>query len=575
MKKDSEVQPPNPVPPESGSNEVKMPQNNIESLNLNNEKSVNDVLLPEKLKEEAADTISDSHPKNLKSKLNEAKIANEINDNKIEEKLKPPPANEENKAEKIKLIKQQQLIETMKQHGEEQKELMQEQKEILNEIIKTKKEMNVEKPKEPELKPEEPTIDANKHQQLIDTIKQHGKEQKELMKEQKEILDEIKELQHNKDTDSLEAKKLAVESIKQIADMAIKSIGGVTEKPVGQPEEDKKDERLEKLTNEAVKEIAKKVVETIEAIQEIKENPEVPKPVIDGAKVDNKIPQPNPPVIPKVETKHNVKAPVKNLIGHDTNQNEGKHNQGNVKRELLSNNALNNEIKQIETVESKIDSPVPSNRVENEVKQNVEYVNIAAPIVIAKHPNEIEPKNVAVNNIVVEKENLKDIQVKPHSHSPDEPQSYILGEDSQIKNPKNKDSKPNENVPLAVAMSDQAKLENIVAPNAKLDTHNNQNVHNHIKQNVENSVKENTDNSQIKVPKIDNLARQKRDVVDCTQTVSLEPADRNLCKALNLIPIENSIDVLPKIDLNDRLSKMPLHLNIGRSLKSYNKKRKR
>lgn len=495
---------------------------------------MNDVLLPEKIKEEAADTISDTHPKNLKSKLNEL-------DKNKEKSI--PVINDENKAEEIKLIKQQQLIETMKQHGEEQKELMQEQKEILDEIFKNKNDMNIDKPK-PEIKPTEPNADENiKQQQLIETIKQHGEEQKELMKEQKEILHEIKELKQNKDADNNEAKKIAVESIKQIADMAIKSIGGVTDKPVGEPKEDQKAEHFEKLTNEAVKEIAKKAVETIEAIQEIKDNPEAVIPAVhpSNTKIENAKAVEKPSVIipNQVDTKP---YPVINQ-NLQNNQNEGKH-QVNIKRELLSNNAPDSEVKQ--SVEQAIRPVAPT--------------IAAASVAIEKNV----PYNVASINNVAEKEIQKVIKVEPHSHSPDEPQSYKLGEDTHIKK---EDNKLIQNVPLAVAMNDKAKLESRVETNAKSNIAE-------LKQNIignNNSLKQRIALKEENIiSKVEHLVREKRDVVDCTHTVTLDPADRNLCKTLNLLPLDN--DFLPKVDLNDLMSKMALNLDlrhISRSLKNY------
>lgn len=455
--KDSEAQPPNPVPPESNSDEVK----NIDTSNygkVNNEKLLNDVLLAEKVKEdEAADKLSETHPKNLKGKLDEAKLTNGNSENKAAEKP-DIKANEEIKDEKLKL-KQQQLIETMKQHGEEQKDLMQEQKEIIAEIIKNKDEQNKNEPSA-ESKVEANIPKENKEQQLLEAIKQHGEEHKEILNE---IIKSKKEFEQNKEVNSNEAKKIAVESIKQIAKMAIKSIGGVSEKPVAQ-DVDIKAERLEKLTNEAVQQIAKKAVETIEAIKDIKENPDS----IVKAKV--------------AENKENLE--VLQAIEQIMNQNP----------------------------EAPKASP----------QQVVDYVNKPNKV----KTNEKTLPETGENNV----ENPQN--VKKHSHSPDEPQSYKKGENAQV------NDKLNENLPL---------------PLASLQTH----------------AKEGLQHSQDKELNIDfknTIQRQKREIVS-TKTISLDSADRKLIDCKSLISPES--DILPKVDLNDVLSIInPAH-HIGRSLKNY------
>lgn len=528
--KDSEIQPPNPVPPNSL--EIKSPETKIKNGNL-------DVLLPEKLKEEAADKVSESHPKNL-NKVIDTKV------NAIDPKIEKPkeekqPLNEEIKNEKLNLMKQQQLIETMKKHGEEQKELMQEQKEILDSIIKNNK-VNVEKVKEEKVV-EQPK-DVDKQQQLIDTIKQHGQEQKELMKEQKEILNEIiktkKELTQNKDSET-EAKKKAVESIKQIADIAIKSIGGVTEKPPSVEKEAKQSERLEQLTNEAVQEIAKKAVETIEAIQDIKIKPEgVPKPEQNQVKqiATNNLEAPEKPNQDPVKQ---IKE-IPNIVN------------SNIKREVHNiNGATNNKVQLNEN------KPIDQDKLVPENQQNLPKTNI-----VNVDPN----KNGAA---------------KAHSHSPDEPQSYKVGEDIEIKQIENK---INQNLPLALAMNGLKDSKHEAKPvvnggNSQKDT--------------VVDIKSETANKQVSI-----VPRQKREVVDCTKPMSLDPNDRKICASLviskvkDIITKANEINepeevkiskiefkvptpeeiLLKNVDFNEKLMRLPFDHHIGRSLKSYNEKKR-
>lgn len=437
---------------------------------IDNDKLLNEVLLPEKIKEdEAVDKVSESHPKNLKSKLVEAKLANGDTENKIAQKL-DVRVNEEIKHEKINLKKQQQLIETMKQYGEEQKDLMQEQKQIMAEIIKNKDEEKLKVSAEAKIEPKN-VPKADKEKQLIDTLNQHGKEQKEILNE---IIRTRNEFERNKKVNSNEAKKIAVESIKQIANMAIKSIGDVTEKPVVQ-DVDKKTKRLEQLTNDAVQEIAKKAVETIEAIKEIKENPE-----------DKK----------EAEIKSNSKPDSEPL-------------------ELIES-AINQSIQEA-------NKPSP--------QQVVEYVN-KKPSRDIKITEEIaQPK---INNV----ENSQQ-DVNKHFHSPDEPDSYKEGEDAQ-----GNENKLNQNIPIPLAMKGLEATKKDLEKNSE--------------------DKENIDSSR-------NAVRQKREVVDCTNTMSLDPADRKICQSLLGRKFDKPNDILPIVDLNDALSGLPLHSmhHIGRSLKIY------
>ncbi|XP_069359225.1 putative sodium-coupled neutral amino acid transporter 10 [Maniola hyperantus] len=128
-----------------------------------------------------------------------------------------------------------------------------------------------EQPKEEKGEAIQQKIAMMKQQQLIETIKHYNQEQKKLSREQKEILTEIqesnKEFQQNKkDIDSIEAKKIPVESIQKVANVAIQSLGGVTDKPVDVKTEK---EPVANIANEAVNNIVQKTQETLDAIQQI------------------------------------------------------------------------------------------------------------------------------------------------------------------------------------------------------------------------------------------------------------------------------------------------------------------
>lgn len=510
--KDSEVQPPNPVPPESQSIE-KIPETKMNIIKKEEKKLIQ---IPDIKESNHIDKISETHPRNLKTKL-EAKMANGNSNGEAE---KPKEVKTQSSEDKIDMIKQQKLIETIKQHGKEQKELIKEQKEILDEIMKTKK-----------------------------------------------------ELQKNKDDlDTNEAKKIAVESIKQIANMAIQSIGGVSEKPE-QVKNDVKVERLEKLTNEAVQEIAKKAVETIEALQEIKENPEE----ANAAKVV----QSNLP---------NVKTNVQPNLTQNVQSNQNVPLQIPVNPQILQ--AVNPQIllaANPPVVQPKIEEPknVAAN-VNSLAKNNVASQNDVAPNIIPQPNKEVKPvvnekpKEVAQipNNIKNQPQQIvnkvapvqQSDAAKPHSHSPDEPQSYKEGEDIQAKQP---ETKIVQNVPQPIV---------------------NELANNHVKTDKESVVPTKLSDEDIKVnvpPKpqpVNNnanlqsnvnpvIARQKREVVDCTEKVSLKKEDKQICNTLvdrSKIKDPQSQEILPKVDMNEiALQKtLPLDsnmLHIGRSLKSYDK----
>lgn len=540
--KDSEIQPPNPVPPESNE---KIVAKKVEIRNYEEKKVEPLPVMKETLKKKSPLT----HPKNLKNKL-------DVKTNGVDKPEPEGPAEVklQSNEEKNDMLKQQKLIETIKQHGEEQKELMKEQKEILDEIIKTKK-----------------------------------------------------ELQQNKNgVDTNDAKKIAMESIKQIANMAIQSIGGVSENPVQIDE--KKEERLEKLTNEAVQEIAKKAVETIEAIKEIEENPAPPKTA--DASIQNGVPAKFNNAGDAIQNNQNPQHQINSLNGNqqinlqnDQPQINSQDNVKNIKPRAMI--PTNNEqqgaepIKvQRDTINSENVKPkvmnypnIQDQAVNSQVPQNLNHpqtlANIVNPPVYVPQNNN-SPRNIEKdkpintlsgqiqNNAPINPQTNKESKAAdvvaqlpkiekpaqtqnkeaPHSHSPDEPQSYKQGEDAQVKNP---EAKIHKAVPLPIAMNDLLSSKQIQEKEA-VGRQLNEDIQVKDPQKVESN-----DNIQP------NVVRQKREVVDCTQKVELEPKDREICNTLVDRPKEK--DIMPPVDLNDMLPKSLVMdtnmLNIGRSLKNY------
>ncbi|KPJ12346.1 Putative sodium-coupled neutral amino acid transporter 10 [Papilio machaon] len=472
--KDSEVQPPNPIPPESHSNE-KPPENPIPI-----DPKLKQVE-PEQESKQDAKVIGisgETHPKDLKMKLEEAKLNNgndKIETNNIEkpkEIVKP-----ESSQEKIDILKKQKLIETIKQHGEEQKELIKEQKEILHKIMKTKK---------------------------------------ELEKDKKEI-------------DDTEAKKIAVESIQKIANMAIQSLSGVTDKPAAHIDvADRKEEPLQKIANEAVQEIAKKAAETLEAIGE-KKAPEANLPKSpDEIKSDQKIQGEN--VENKPDNINKIISQIHNL-----------HAQNNLPQAVKQNEVNPQPIQQNNKQEQ--NQPI-LNKEEQNVKKDIE-----------KPLQNVEDQKNKVN--------------KEHFHSADEPQSYKEGEDSLKRNVASISSMA-QNVPLPIALKgnqDDVKSNNI---ELKPDKQNNlKDINEAIPLNNENKPKiddvktQNNQNQNIEPV----VSRQKREVIDCTEKTILKPEDKPICE--KLISNKNGLTKDVKIDIGLPVN-LPLHSNIlRRSLKSY------
>lgn len=558
-RKDSEVQPPNPVPPESQSNEkVALIKNMMKT-------EVKTVLQERKVKE-VIDKVSESHPRNLKTKL-ETKLANGVSNGGAQKPKEEKPQSSE---DKIDMMKQQQLIETIKQHGEEQKELIKEQKEILDEIKKTKQELQ-----------------QNKNEAVEANV----------------------------------AKKIAVESIKQIADMAIKSIGGVSEKPNVVKNDVQAEELLEKITNDAVQEIAKKAVETIEAIQDIKpEQLNGAQPVQDNlpnaqTNVQAK-PVQNVPAIPaqNVQANQNIQVnqnvqPNPNVHSNQNlqdNQNVGPNenvqpqsvlvnpqvanSHGTRTKDEAPNNVLANIVPQANNVAKQYNAPVVQNLANKNVNlnngavaqnlgpninqqpiQEIKPVLNETPKPNAQIPNNVQNPPQQVNKPF----NLESDAMKQHSHSVDEPQSYKRGEETQVK----PETEIVHNVPLPIVNelgNNQMKIDK------PADRKPSDDIQVNVPPKVQNNVEPNRNTLPIAnaVPQIGNPVpvRQKREVVDCTEKISLKPEEKQICSNLVEGNIKDSLEVLPKnVDMNEvALPKhLPMDVNIlhhiSRQLKSFDK----
>lgn len=617
VEKDSEVQPPNPLPPESASKEkhdaaIKPVDSKVE------DKKIEIKLQPI---EPVADKSIEGHPKNLKLKLNEVKTNGEVIENKVVEK----PPKEEEKAkistiqektqEKIDIMKQQKLIETIKQHGEEQKELMKEQKEILDEIIKTKNELQQNKIDKPVV-------------------------------------------------DSVEANKIAVESIQKIANMAIQSLSGVTDKAAVDQAGNKESEPLQKIANDAVQEIAKKAVESIVAIKEINEKPkqnleakenkaelpnnlnQLPSQYLPNqndqvqqngqnsgpnANIDNNIPVAQSLINSQtlVQNQNNV-AKNNNVAGNQVNIEPAKENHMNIIQDrqssniadhadqvlaepIQANNAqsvnvqapniiqkpenikpanaetaqdiVNNQAanvvqeppneQSVKTVIEPVQNEKHMNAGNQQPNENVQQINVAPPPVYNQNENVVNQQavipplaNVQVNNkqsdnIVASgvpkqgvkyneaAENQNQEKQPPHSHSPDEPQSYKVGEDSHLKSTMQKNIA--DNVPLPIAIKAQ--------------------ILNKPKRDILQAEEENVHGAKYAFDIVNPTNRLKREVVDCTETLQLQPEDKEICKTLVTDhKIEKrSEEILPsKFDLSDALERKNFDaIHHIRSLKSY------
>ncbi|CAK1550613.1 unnamed protein product [Leptosia nina] len=271
-----------------------------------------------------------------------------------------------------------------------------------------------EKAKE-EIKSRQEKIDMIKHKQLMETIKQHGQEQKELIKEQKEILDELKktkdEMEKNKkDLDSEEAKKIAVESIQKIANIAIKSLTGVSDKPLDQVNGGKISDQaqpIKTLEESVINEIVKNTAEKLEVIKQKETS---------NAKINKKEKE-------NIENQNKLVESI-DKIGNDIPDTPIKlHAQPRIEVKL----------------DDKKDEGLNLPEVKN-IQEPALPINNVVP---AQYPK--------ANEIIDSK-----IAEKPkHEHSADEPQSYKRGEDQQL--PK-KVANTVGNVPLAIALSESSKI---------------------------------------------------------------------------------------------------------------------
>ncbi|KAG7296342.1 hypothetical protein JYU34_021480 [Plutella xylostella] len=531
---DSEVQPPNPVPPDEPiQKDSKIPVQ---------EKAKPEIKMEYMSKGIVEENKSNTHPKNLQKVNGDSKTP--IDAVKLEKPPEDQAKEEEKKEDQLDMMKQQQLIETIKQHGEEQKELIKEQKEILSEIIKTKEELK----------------------------------------------------QTKKEVNSDEAKKIAVESIQKIAAVAINSLNAVTEKPVVNniKLEDKNALPLEKIANDAVQQIAKKAVESIVAIKEtVKEEPEVPKVEIKPIDNGNQVPVQNNIVNNAVSGQKVISNdPILNAIANNVplnvNNNPPVVNKDVPKApETIQNNAINsvpnNAAPNVQNAQENVKSAaetIPINVAE--IKQNAQGPNI----VVAPVPNEVIQQSQVAQNVpnvinsapapaqaipVAQKpeqplpQAINKPEQKVHLHSPDEPESYIQGEDAQVqKNEVNLKPKSSidPNVPLAVAMNANSKIANSASNKEDSKSNVPQQVDKESVPNIPNAVNDNTVNApaiNIPVPNVQvneqnpPQIRHKREVIDKA------PSSNML----------NNLDILHKVDLNDALSqRLPVEIVIRRSLKS-------
>ncbi|XP_047993624.1 putative sodium-coupled neutral amino acid transporter 10 [Leguminivora glycinivorella] len=489
---DSEVQPPNPVPPESQPDDAPKEPPRAEivkkkpEIAQKQEKAVLKEIKPD------TDRVSETHPKNLK--ITEEKLSNGDTNKvqKIDSRLKEEIKQMSNQ-QKIDLLKQAQLAETIKQHGEEQKELIKEQKEILDNIIKTKQEIQ---------------------------------------------------------QDKNEAKKIAVESIQKIANVAIQSLSAVSEQPSAGKIEP------ENTANEAVKKIADVAVE---AIKEIKDKPIETLPLLNNIAAQ----LPEVKIAPVQNSVNEVKQnkpiaqnPVQNF-NPSKSQDTVLENSG-VKVDVNNNNIL----PPVQNVNiEKSNNAAPDNK-NIELNKPQEVINVA-PIVqnpVLENNNPLENKQPLIpsnNNVPIHEAHQLNSEVlveKTHSHSPDEPQSYKQGEDAQTQ----PDAQASIlNVPLPLAMNgNKIKSEEIKQEVVDKSIH----IQNDAKQpnTIENNEK----------------SRQKREAVDCLNKATLRAEDKEVCKSIDS-PV--SPEILPNVDLNE-LPKLPVDLHMVhqiRSLKSYDEEKRR
>lgn len=460
---ESEVQPPNPIPPDSQPNKLAV---QIPNIVKDKSKEIENKIKLEKRKQ------FDSHPKNISKKYVEANLQNPpvINggvsnvEPSKETKLTKPPTEQE----KLDIVKQQKLIETIKQHGEEQKELIKEQKEILDELKKTKEELKTN---------------------------------------------------HKENIDTNDAKKIAVESIQKIADMAIKSLSGVSDKPQVIQQKEQKD----------VQEIAKKAVETIAAIQEtgdkvkhIEANKQVPQQAVLNSNVNNNPPVdqiklPNAPLAQNSNLQQMVNMPHNEVRVPEIIKPPSQGAQAEAQKQDDVAHHINNQLSNHDEKQQQIPIPLALKPMVNTNNQNV-----PAPA-LPKIGNSMSQQNI--NNV----QNNNNVQ-----------QNNVNNNINQINN---------------------------AAPNVNnwqqnhLDTDRLQKLKNEI---------------ELQKEVLSNM-RQKREVVDCTEK-DIKEADKLICDALvKNINNDDKQNILPAVDLAKDMSlRIPVDsIHHGRSLKSVDEEKAR
>lgn len=410
-------------------------------------------------------------------------------------------------------------------------------------------------------------IDMIKHQKLIDTIKQHGEEQKELLEEQSKILHEIEKTkeeikQSKKEANSDEAKKLAVESIQKIALKAIETLGGVSDKPI------------QNEKPEMVQEIAKHAVESIVAIQDAGKDKSGQEKVVDAqndAKVNN-----------------NKEVPVLNSVNGQESKVKEQNSlpSGNIAVETQNNKViLQNSHDNAQNVQASADAASVNNNIANNVKiddipaNGIQETNNIGQNVKNPAQNPPKPDTVVQQNI---QNAIRQVELlKEHLHSPDEPQSYKEGEDVQKQKNNEKTISNDEirqNMPLPLALISNSQNQVNSDGNSKANVNNNVEL---PKENslVNNNIETPNQSADIRPNPVQDQAqiRQKREVVDCTEKSSLKPDDQRICDTLLPTPVipkyivQNEGDLLSSnIDLNDHLNRIPVDTNmIHRSLKSF------
>ncbi|GBP53237.1 Putative sodium-coupled neutral amino acid transporter 10 [Eumeta japonica] len=549
---ESEVQPPNPVPPESKENieaKVPKPEQNVKLIeskpSLDQEQNLQKPKEIHKSEETIDKAVIDSHPRNLNLKTsNEEKQSNGIDtEEKAKEKIAAKlPVDQDN----ADILKQQQLIDTIKQHGKEQKELIKEQNEILQELAKTKQ---------------------------------------ELQKSQKDKID----------TD--DAKKIAVESIQKIANIAIQSLGGITEKPnqIEKEKVQKIDAHVGNLVDN-VEEVAKKAVEAIEAVKEdIINKEQLPQqneaaPLLQNQHPNSDLGGLNNPMENKVALRDIIEKTQESNLNLEGQSNKNQEHTGDklpkaqeievsqvnraaAKEHSHSPDEPQSYIRGEDMQSQKINQPVPSNMVPN------------VPIPVAMNPNgglnnyqHVDNSQVANENKILLQPAIANGQQQPQQLNkiPQQPQNVNNNEQQQpqqiINNHQQKINNNQQHQPEEVNNNQQQQAQKINDDQFNLGQIDQSNVmfnkDNLLQKNLGNNIQQ----TQLK----DEHARQKREVIDCTEKM-LKHEDKQICDTL-IVDKQQEV-LLPIPDLTVGLSKsLPLDSNVIyhiRSLKNVEVKEER